>query len=52
MQGEAVIETRIQKAIAWWMSAPIDEKSAVALALGIWTIFAAVLLAVPSPALP
>jgi len=46
------MEARIQKAISWWMSAPIDEKSAVALVLGIWTTFAAVLLAVPSPALP
>lgn len=27
------LEQRLQRALAWWMSAPMDEKAAVALAV-------------------
>jgi hypothetical protein len=39
----------MRRAIAWWMSAPIDQKTAVLLVVGTWTLLAAVLLSLPPP---
>lgn len=46
------IEQRIHRAIAWWMSAPMDEKAAVALLVLPWILAAAIVFVAPAHPLP
>ncbi|WP_280522617.1 hypothetical protein [Luteibacter rhizovicinus] len=39
----------IRRLIAWWLSAPMDEKAAVAVIVGPWLALAALLLSLPPP---
>lgn len=39
----------MRRALAWWMSAPFDEKTAVLLVVLPWAALAVLLLAAPSP---
>lgn len=39
----------MRRALAWWLTAPFDEKTAVMLIVGPWVALAIVLLALPPP---
>lgn len=39
----------MRRAITWWMSAPVDQKTAVLLVVGPWLLLAATLLSLPTP---
>jgi hypothetical protein len=39
----------MRRAIAWWLSAPVDMQAAVALIVLPWILLAAVLMALPPP---
>lgn len=40
-------EQRMQRALTWWMSAPMDDRAAVALLVLPWVLVAAIVLASP-----
>lgn len=46
------IELRMQSALAWWMSAPIDEKAAVALLVLPLVLVLVIVSAAPAHPLP
>lgn len=39
----------MRRLIEWWLSAPVDEKTAVVVIVGPWLALAALLLSLPPP---